>query len=67
MGPVALTKGMLAPLHEVVQNIKKLENDIEEVYRKAYRDAWNRPYVKDVFAHCPQYMLLGGNDLQRTK
>ena len=53
------------PLHEVVQNVKKLENEIEHVYRKAYRDAWNRPYVKDACA-LPQYMLLEEASMQRA-
>ena len=57
-------KGKLPdPIHEIVQNMKHVEDQIEETFRKAYRDAWNRPYIKEVLAHCPQYMVLGGCDL----
>jgi len=57
-------KGKLSdPIHEIVQNMKHVEDQIEETFRKAYRDAWNRPYIKEVLAHCPQYMVLGGCDL----
>ena len=56
-------KSKALPIHEIEQRILELEDTIAEKFRQRYRLHWNRPYVREVIAHCPQYMIHGGADL----
>jgi hypothetical protein len=53
----------IPPVHVIVQRIENLEEKIREHFRNEYRRSWNRPFVREVLAHCPQYMVFGGADL----
>ena len=44
-------------------DIKKIKEQIMELFRDVYRQSWNLPYKREVLAHTSNLMNFGASDL----